>query len=317
MVKAASRKFLVEYPTTLGSDEFERAISVLGQTLPSKARIEFDHTQLSFAPLDVLVSAVYLYNELAMRKNSVLLRWEHAQQSFKYADRMGLFHFLDGNVAVTPARPTAGSSLYAVHQLNNPLLLEMTPVEPGDTKTADGALDQLRVRLAENLARLPNAEDVIDNIWTFAAETIGNIYDHSQTPVAGIVAAQRYSSASRGARLHLVIADGGLGIPATIRAGNPAAAGDQTDAEIVHKAFRDGLSRSVVGGHGCGLTTCARIAMRYQANLRVRVGRTWAKLIAKSAKTGLSLGFFEDAATPISGTHVSLDFYLDRLEAAT
>jgi hypothetical protein len=305
----------VQYPATLGSDEFEKAISVLGMPLPTRATVEIDHRQLAFAPLDVLVSALYLYNELA-RKNDVVLHWESQQQSFKYAERMGFFNLLDEGVAVAPERPNPGSSLYDVHQQNNRYLVEMTAIERDNTGTANDALDLLRTRLAENLQVLPTADDIVDNIWTFAAESLGNIYEHSQSPVPGIVAAQRYSSTTRGARLHLVIADGGLGIPATIRSGNPAAAREKTDVEIIYKAFRDGLSRRVVGGHGCGLTTCARIALRYQGNLRIRVGSTWAKLIAKSARTGLSLGFFEDEATPISGTHVSLDFYLDRLEEA-
>ena len=302
----------IEYPATLNSDGFEQAIGVLGPEMPSGTRIEIDHTQTTFALLDVLVSALYLYNELAQLNNEVTLRWGPDQPTFGYADFMGFFQLLDARVEVHPQRPVRGVHRSAAH--SNPSLLEMTSLQPGDRSMASGALDLLRERLAENLATVRNSAAVVDNIWTFAAETIGNIDEHSQTPVPGVVAAQRYKSQIRGSRIHLVIADGGLGIPATIRTGNPVAAADKTDVEIIIAAFKDGLSRQLARGRGCGLTTCARIAMLYKGNLRVRVGRTWARLITKSARSGLSLGFFEDEATPISGTHISLDFYLDRLE---
>jgi len=310
----AQQVIRLEYPATLGSDEFERAIATLGSELPRTARVEVDLTRTTFAPLDVLVSSLYLYNELVSRGNDVALSWGDDQPTFGYADRMGFFNILDSGVDVWPTRPGRWSSLYTAHNRNNPNLLELTPLEPGNFRMATNALDHLRERLAGNLESLPRSGEVVDNIWTFAAEAIGNIDEHSQTPVPGLVAAQRYNSPTRGPRLHLVIADGGLGIPETIRAGNPAGAADRTDVEVMLAAFKDGLSRRSTRGRGCGLTTCARIAMAYKGNLRVRVGRTWARLITKSARAGLSLGFFEDDAAPISGTHISLDFYLDRLE---
>lgn len=312
--KPAQRTIRLEFPATLGSDDFERVVGVLGSTLPIEARVELDLARTKFAPLDVLVSALYLCNELAARANHVVLDWGQNQPTFGYADRMGFFKLLNEAVLVQPERPGRFSSLHTAHNRGNPQLLEMTPLEPGDRDIATRALDDLQERLARNLASLPHSKAVIDNIWTFAAEAIGNIDEHSQTPVPGLVAAQRYNSPTRGPRLHLVIADGGLGIPATIRSGNPAAEAKGSDVEIILAAFREGLSRRGKRGHGCGLTTCARIAMLYKGNLRVRAGGTWARLITKSARAGLSLGFFDDAATPISGTHLSLDFYLDRME---
>ena len=53
--------------------------------------------------------------------------------------------------------------------------------------------------------------------------------------------------------------------------------------------------------------------MHYQANLRVRTGTTWVKLITKSAKTGVTIGYYDDSAARIEGTQVSFDFYVDRL----
>lgn len=313
MSEAIPAAYRVVYPEVVGADEFEKAVSAFRGQLPAGVAVEFDHRATAFAPLDVLVLKIYLYNELVRLGNRVTLHWSSDQPTFGYADRMGFFSLLDDRVVVAPERPSVDSSLYEAHHHSNPMLVELTPIVPGDRDAATAALELLRVRLDENLVGVRDAGAIVDNIWTFAAESIGNIDEHSQTPVPGVIGVQRYVSRTRGTRVHLVISDGGLGIPATIRAGNPVAAGDRTDVEIVLAAFKDGLSRRLARGRGCGLTTCARIAMLHQANLRVRVGSTWARLITRSARTGVALGFFEDNATPISGTHISMDFYLDRL----
>lgn len=295
----------VEFPVTLDSDGFEKAVHGLPRPLPTGRAITFDHSKVEFAPLDVLISALLLYNVLA-EHNEVMLEFRRDQPTFGYAARMGLFDNLDDRVVVRPEAP-------AVNKRVNQQILEMTAIAPGDLTTANEALGHLRTRLEQNLEAVPQRRRIVNDIWTFAAEAVGNIYDHSETSVPGIVAAQLYNSPRRGERLHIVIADGGLGIPATIRAGNPQAALGKSDADLVLKAFRDGVSRRPAGGHGCGLVACASVAARYNANLRVRVGSAATKLITRSAKAGLSLAFLDDDVAPIPGTHLSLDFYLDRL----
>lgn len=303
------------YPERLDADSFEASIITLGSQINLKSNILIDYRQVKFAPLDVIASSIFFYNELSSLGSTVTLQWNEDQEIFQYIDRMGFFNILDKNVKTIPPRPIHLSSRFNIHRKRNPYLLEITEISITDKNEADKTLKRLLSNLESNLSNIGSSKRdlLVNRIWTFSAEALGNIFEHSQSKVPGIIAAQRYESKERGARLHLVIADGGLGISNTIRAGLPSETQGKKDSQIIFTAFKEGLSRKL-GSGGCGLKTCAEIAMHYQANLRVRVGRTWVKLITKSAKTGITLGVYSDEAFPIKGTQISFDFYLDRLQ---
>lgn len=311
-----ANQMVVAYPSgALAHEAFEGAVRSLASASPGSS-IVFDYTGVTFVPLDVQVCSLLLYNDLARQRRKVELRWPTtSHQTLKYAERMGFFRLLDGRVSVSPARPLRGTSLYDRHRGGNSLLLEMCAIEISKRSTGESTLKKLRTRLASNLRSLGpgRSETIVNALWTFSAEVIGNIFEHSETPAPGIVAAQRYDG-ERGPRLHLVFADSGLGIASTIRTGRPTQAKGKTDVDIILAAFRHGLSRNQLEvGRGCGLTRCASIAMEHQANLRVRTKTSWVKLITKSAKTGLTVGIFDGDAAQIEGTQISFDFYVDRL----
>lgn len=176
---------------------------------------------------------------------------------------------------------------------------------------ADSALKSLNNRLTANLKGVAS-DTVLADIWTFASEALDNVFEHSEAERAGVVAAQKYESKTRGKRLQLVIADAGLGVLETLRSGN-AAAQKLADRELLLAAFREGLSRKQEKGRGCGLTRCAQVAARYGANLTVRSGAMWAFLVTQSAKAGVSIGIFNDEAASVAGTQITLELYLDRL----
>lgn len=302
-------------PVNLNADSFEDALKPL-RDLSSATKIEFDFSSVNFGPLDVLVSALLYFNELVDAGHRVSLTWgEQPTNVFKYVERMGFFDLLDGRATVLPRRPQRGSSSYERHRGSNTMLLEMSALDLDDQRGAETTLANLRKNMESNFSGIDKYKRraVVDDLWTFSAEVIGNIYEHSEAQAPGVVAAQRYEG--NRPRLHLVIADRGLGIPTTIRYGRPAEMKGKSDSDIIFAAFRDGLSRNRAEvGRGCGLTRCAAIAMKYQANLRVRAGSVWTKLITKSSKTGITLGIYDDDALPIAGTHISFDFYLDRME---
>jgi len=312
-------QIVVLYPSgALAHEAFESAVRSVASVSPSTS-IVFDYAVVTFVPLDVQICSLLLYNDLIRQRCKVELRWPTASShSLKYAERMGFFRLLDARVSVSPARPLRGTSLYDRHRGGNSLLLEMCAIEIDKRATGESTLKKLRTRLASNLRSLASErrESMVNALWTFSAEVIGNIFEHSETTAPGIVAAQRYDG-ERGPRLHLVFADSGLGIASTIRAGRPVQAKGKSDVEIILAAFRDGLSRNPREvGRGCGLTRCASIAMEHQANLRVRTRTSWVKLITRSAKTGL-VAIFEGAGAPIDGTQISFDFYVDRLSSTS
>lgn len=314
-LKVRSKTTEVTLPETVGADEFENCLSVAKLRVDLRGHFVFDLSLVQFAPLETLVTLLCIMNRLASEGSEVVMYWSDEQVSFGYAERMGFFELLHENIAVVPSRPEHHSTSFHTHKNRNPLLLEMTQLPVDDLKAADRALERLVERLEENLSGLADVEEVANRIWTCASETVSNIHEHSESPVPGIIAVQRYSSRQGNGRLQLVIADAGLGLTATIRRGNPGAVGSRPDSKIILAAFRDGLSSRLEPGRGCGLTRCANLAAMFSGNLRVRTGATWAKLVTKSKK-GWTVGIYDDEAVALPGTHVVFDFYLDRVVAA-
>lgn len=309
---AAPKTIEVTLPAQVGCDELEVCLKAGAVRSDSRGQMHFDLREVTFASLDALVSMLCLFNRLAQEGAQVTIAWGDEQAPFRYAERMGFFDVLHDNVEVEPQRPTRGSSTFDVYSGRNPLLLELTALPLERQAAGDEALGRLTTRLAENLSGRARVSEVVNRIWTCASETVSNVYEHSEAPVPGLMAVQRYSSKERGDRLQLVIADAGLGLATTIRTGNPTAAGTKSDVDLIVTAFREGLSSKLERGRGCGLTQCARLAALYAGNLRVRTGATWAKLITKSKK-GWTAGFYDDKAAFVSGTQIVFDFYLDRV----
>lgn len=304
----------VAFPATVDAQAFETQIKACGVRSSLRTAVSFDHTSVTFAPIDTLVAMLCLYNRLAHEGAAVEVVWQAQQGSFSYAERMGFFALLDPRVRVTPARPKR-STTFKIHQRPNKHFLEMRSLDLSKRDDADDAIGVLHGQLAGLLGAGEGRRDAAKRIWTCASETIGNIFEHSRSPVPGIVGAQLYSSDNRGQRIELVIADAGLGLLTTIRTGNPQAAGTKTDVALILEAFRKGLSSKLEPGRGCGLTQCAALAAKYEGNLRVRTGSTWVKLVTKSQK-GWTVGIYDDEAAMVAGTQLVFTFYLDRVSRA-
>lgn len=307
-------RLAVAFPATVDADAFETQLKANGVRSDKATALSFDHTGVKFAPIDTLVAMVSLYNRLAHEGADVEVRWDSSQDSFGYAERVGFFALLDDRVRVVPERPLEGSSTFDIYRRRNKNVLEMRSLDLGAQDNADAVIGSLYVQLARILGAAEGRSDAANRIWTCASETIGNVYEHSESPVPGVVAAQLYASGTRGPRVELVIADAGLGLLATIRHGNPGAAGTKTDVELILEAFSKGLSSKLEPGRGCGLQQCASLAAKYEGNLRVRTGTTWVKLVTKSQK-GWTVSIADDEAAMIAGTQLVFTFYLDRFSA--
>lgn len=300
----------VAYPATFGVIEFEAELRRAGfnfQALPRA--IEFDHNAPSFVPIDVLAMMVCLYNALAHAGVRVSVRWASQGSTFSYAERVGFFAALDASVAVLPDRPDA-TGRFAVHRGGKAGLMELTTIARGDTAARTDALTSLHDHLTTNLAGVPGASEAVDRIVTCASETLDNIDEHSESPVPGVIAVQRYSPKTKSSdNVMLVIADGGLGLPTTIRNAKQRYVATP-DADIILEAFAKGLSRRMEPGAGLGLPQCASIAWKYRGNLRVRTAGVAVALIT-SAAPGIALGKVEEVAF-VAGTQLTFVFRVDR-----
>jgi hypothetical protein len=106
--------------------------------------------------------------------------------------------------------------------------------------------------------------------WTIFCELIDNVFSHSETPLDGYAALQAYQG---GDRLTVAVSDSGLGIMQTLRpslhATSPRMA-RLSDLELLVEVFGEGLSRHGAD-RGCGLKGSAAKAMKFKADLDVRL----------------------------------------------
>ena len=211
-------------------------------------------------------------------------------------------------VEVRPERPpVSGAEIYGG---GNPALVEIHEVPPGKPQAVRGLPGLLAESLRQSLYNRPDAETIEARLMTVLTEVLDNVYQHSCTPIAGFVALQPYLNAVR-PRVVLAISDSGHGIPDTLREAEPHKFRTMTETDIIIKVFRDGLSRfGVETGRGCGLQRCAQIALRYRAELLVRIPTAVVRLVPGQKGYERNRAFCRDDAPLLRGTHLCFDFFL-------
>src|SRR6266702_4853733 len=181
---------------------------------------------------------------------------------------MGFFDFLYENVNVLPYRPLiTGSDIYRGY---SNALVEIENINPSHRD------DDLPRRLSEilenncNLNCHRDKEAIGTAAYTLFAELIDNIFKHSSTELDGFAALQVYHG---GGKVMVAVSDSGKGILRTLK---PALRKKYpkleniSDTELIIEAFRNGLSR-FGAEQGCGLKQCARQAIKFKAELDVRL----------------------------------------------
>ena len=188
------------------------------------------------------------------------------QALWGYLDRMGFFDHLSENVVVLPARPAVSG--FEIYGGTNARLVKITRINRAYRD------DRLPSLLTEAVMRScgdrTDANELEGAAWTIFAELIDNIFSHSNTPLDGYAALQLYS---QGNKLQVAVSDSGLRIMSTLR---PALKHEfpvldrLSDTELLVEIFRQGISRHGAD-RGCGLKGSAAKAMKYNADLDVRL----------------------------------------------
>lgn len=97
-------------------------------------------------------------------------------------------------------------------------------------------------------------------------EITDNVLVHSYSPVGGVVHLSNYAKNNR---VELVVADPGIGIPASIREGHPEY---RYDPEALDIAIREGVTRDKAIGQGNGLYGSLRIAEKSHGYFHIHSG---------------------------------------------
>lgn len=129
-------------------------------------------------------------------------------------------------------------------------------------------------------------------------EITDNVIVHSQSPAGGLVQVSTFQKNRK--VVEYIVADAGVGIPETLRGGNPDI---RSDTEALDRAIREGVTRDRSIGQGNGLFGSYQICSQSGGRFRVESGH--AKLIYE--RETLSV---ENERVPLEGTLIvaQIDF---------
>lgn len=197
---------------------------------------------------------------------------------------------------------------------NNDNLVEIASINLDDFD------DSIPVKLTKQFA-LHAGQEYYMAVFTIFSELIGNVRDHSETPIPGFAALQLY----KGKRRHIqtVISDSGLGIATTLKRNlkiyypeifkELESLSEDPDIFLVkHALKKGGLSQfgsaPDEAARGLGLKRSQELAARYDAVVLVRQPNFELRIIYKDGELTDIIG--KKGLALIKGTQVCFDFFL-------
>lgn len=286
---------------------FEDALQAAGNPLAEPdMSVRFVFPTGSKVMVDGGIRLLSLINQLDSIGKRVSLDFEEGTEgAWGYLDRMGFLKQLPRSVSVTPPRPPV--SAVDRYGGTSDALVEFEPIRIGAPDRAlPGRLERV---LLTHVGDRNDRDALGEAAFTVFSELIGNVYEHSETELAGYAVQQVYRG---GGRATVAVSDSGRGLVDTLRqsrASLPSRLANGTDTDLVVEAFRNGLSRCGAP-RGAGLKACADHAIRYRAKLWVRLATSQVHL--KPSRDGYSanMAYTREGLPLLWGTHISFAFEL-------
>jgi anti-sigma regulatory factor (Ser/Thr protein kinase) len=99
-------------------------------------------------------------------------------------------------------------------------------------------------------------------------EITDNVLVHSRSPIGGLIEVSTFQRAKKS--IEYIVADAGVGIPATLRPSHPELT---SDAEALENAIREGVTRDVNIGQGNGLYGSYQVCSHSMGSFHLESGR--------------------------------------------
>ncbi|MET4291140.1 hypothetical protein ABIB06_002488 [Bradyrhizobium sp. LB8.2] len=273
---------------------------------PGTYSVVFDFPVGCKIMVDAAIRLLSLAHQLASTTRRVCLNFEEGEAgTMGYLNRMGFFDHLSDQVEVIPAWPDYSAA--QIHRGGNKALVEIARINKDErdndlpTRLTNALMVSCRDR--EDSSALEGAA------WTIFAELIDNIFAHSDTQLDGYAALQVYSA---GNRLSVAVSDSGLGIMNTLRPSLRTEfprLSELSDMDLLVEIFRQGVSRHGTD-RGCGLKGCAGKAIKFSANLDVRLPRQRVLLTPAQGTYLPNTAHCYDGLPLMWGTHIAFAFGL-------
>lgn len=256
---------------------------------------------------DAAVRFLSLCNQLDCATRRVIVDFEEGESGVTgYLNRIGFFDCLSPRVEILPQRPVSSAS--SKFRGRNPGVVE---IERIDRARRDHALpNRLTAAISRACGKRKDVKALTDSAWTIFAELIDNVFSHSETPLNGFAALQVYP---KGNCLKVTVSDSGLGLletlRPTLRSSAPRLAA-LADRDLLVEVFSRGLSRHG-GNRGCGLKGCADKAIKFRAELDVRLPHVRVLLVPGSEGYRPNTAYCYTGLPLLWGTHISFTIPLD------
>jgi len=235
--------------------------------------LELDLSAVSFFdPYGLIALSVFLLSlppaalPVALRMHEFpLAKGEHASEhgAVAYLTEMGFWEEVGGKLAV----PSAMLPVRPQFSDDKNVLLDLTLMHTRDAITV---MLRKTGELLQNLGFPPAAKMHVQQVLS---ELSGNVLDHAQSELGGVLASQIYRSKRSGVRyLVLSIGDAGIGVRASLSQNQKLAARLDSDATALGVAVQRGNSR-FASERGLGLSSVLDIAKRYGGSVAMRSGK--------------------------------------------
>jgi hypothetical protein len=302
----------ISFPTGwVDCKKFEELLAKKGSPLETtQSTIIFKIPQGSNLLLEVVGRLISLSNQLVMEGKFVIINFGEKNSTFGWVNRIGFFEHLDGKVQVLPGRPVFSAAQR--YKRNSDAVVELGVIDP---KNLDESIPERLKHVFVSHA----GEKYEQTAFTVISELMGNVRDHSESPIPGFIGLQYYRNFDP-PHIQTVISDSGKGIVGTLMPilpeKYPVIAHEirtgtlEPEVALLKRVFSEGqISQSDDDGRGLGLKASKDAAAKFNATISVRQERCEVKFIYKN---GEKTKFKHKSNLPlIKGTHICFDFELD------
>ncbi len=287
----------------------EESLVAAGSPLNSACEhITFIIPEKSAILLEASARLLALCNQLVNAGKKVKIDFTACKQTLTYLDRVGVLTQLHDDIGVIPAKPKEARALKYAGK--SAALVEVGSIDPAK------ANKDIIIKLTKTFVNL--AGEAYETVaFTIFSELVGNVSEHSQTPIPGFAALQVYSANRK--HIQTIVSDSGLGISKTLRPSLKShypslhrqyqTESVSSDIALVIEAISQGEISRFGAGRGLGFKSTTKQAMKFDAKLSIRQ-ETFSVMLQFENGELSDVKKFTDLVK-INGTHICFDFYVD------
>lgn len=288
---------------------FEVALMRCGDTLGTAASTVVIRIPAGCKMLiEVVVRLLSFCNQVIATTRRLRLEFQGGDHGVMgYLNRIGFFDHLSPLAEVAPHRPFFSSAL--VHRGGNQGLVEIERFSRANA-VDNSLVPRLAQAVERGCANRADAKAIGAATFSIFGELVGNVFEHSDSPLDAYAALQTYPA---GNRVSVAVSDSGAGIMQTLRPalsakGDPMARLGEID--LLVEIFRKGISRLDQPERGQGLVASARHAIRFKADLDVRLLRQRVLLKPANDEYRPNMAYSQDDLPLLWGTHIAFSLNL-------